>query len=154
MILALAENSIQLVPDGTLLLHVVVIVLMVSILNRTLYRPINQILSEREIQTKGRLSEAAKVGAVIAEESSRYERALREARATGYHLVESEREQALRVREEDLSILKDDVRSLVSQEVSEIQAQADQARPVIKQESRKRAEQIGSRLLGRPITGA
>ena len=45
---ALAENSIQLVPDGTLLINVLVVVLMIAVLNRTLYRPINSILRERE----------------------------------------------------------------------------------------------------------
>ena len=45
--LGFAENSIQLVPDGTLILHVLIIVLMVWILNATLYKPINRILEAR-----------------------------------------------------------------------------------------------------------
>ena len=44
----LAEASIQLVPDATLLLHLVLVVVMVFVLNRTLLKPINDILSERE----------------------------------------------------------------------------------------------------------
>ena len=39
----LAEASIQLVPDGTLLLHLLMVAVMVFILNRTLLKPINQI---------------------------------------------------------------------------------------------------------------
>ena len=54
----LLEASIQLVPDGTLLVHLVMVVVMVFILNRTLLKPINQILEEREKQVAGRLKEA------------------------------------------------------------------------------------------------
>ena len=39
----LAETSIQLVPDGTLLLHLLMVAIMVFVLNRTLLKPINQI---------------------------------------------------------------------------------------------------------------
>jgi F0F1-type ATP synthase membrane subunit b/b' len=44
---AFAENSIQLVPDGTLFLHIIIILLMVFVLNATLFKPINRILEER-----------------------------------------------------------------------------------------------------------
>ena len=46
--LGFAENSIQLVPDGTLILHVIIILVMVFVLNATLYKPINRILEARE----------------------------------------------------------------------------------------------------------
>ncbi|HEV7398045.1 MAG TPA: hypothetical protein VGN86_16155, partial [Pyrinomonadaceae bacterium] len=65
IILALAENSIQLVPDGTILLHIVAVVVMVAILNRTMFRPINKILADREAQTAGRSSEAKKLRADV-----------------------------------------------------------------------------------------
>ena len=40
--LALAEGSIQLVPEGTVFFHIAVIILMVYVLNATLFRPINR----------------------------------------------------------------------------------------------------------------
>jgi len=43
-VLGFAENSIQLVPDGTLILHVIIILVMIYVLNTTLYQPINRIL--------------------------------------------------------------------------------------------------------------
>jgi hypothetical protein len=48
LVLGFAENSIQLVPDGTLILHVIIILVMVYVLNATLYKPINKILESRE----------------------------------------------------------------------------------------------------------
>ena len=61
LVLGFAENSIQLVPDGTLILHVIIILVMVYVLNATLYKPINKILESREKRTRGRLSEAQEV---------------------------------------------------------------------------------------------
>ena len=75
----LAEASIQLVPDGTLLLHVLFIAVMVFVLNRTLLKPINQILAEREKQIGGRLSEAESLTAEADEKMRNYQSALREA---------------------------------------------------------------------------
>ena len=60
-VLGFAENSIQLVPDGTLILHVIIILVMIYVLNATLYRPINQILESREKRTRGRLTEAQEI---------------------------------------------------------------------------------------------
>ena len=54
----LAETSIQLVPDATLLLHLVMVVVMVFVLDRTLLKPVNRILSERDKEVKTGLSAA------------------------------------------------------------------------------------------------
>ena len=96
----LAEASIQLVPDGTLLLHLLFIAVMVFVLNRTLLKPINQILAEREKQIGGRLSEAQTLSAEAEEKMKQYQAALREARADGYRLLEKERAAGLKQKDE------------------------------------------------------
>jgi len=53
--LGFAENSIQLVPDGTLLLHILIILVMVYVLNATLFKPINQILAKHSGQPVDRI---------------------------------------------------------------------------------------------------
>ena len=151
LVFAFAENSIQLVPDGTLLLHVLIVVVMIVVLNRTLYRPVNRILEERERQTKGRLSDAEKALKEIDQMLSRYERTLRETRGAGYHLVETERSIALSSREQKLASLREEVRSLVKEQKLEMATQAEQAKATLEQESRIIAERIGSQILGRPI---
>ncbi|HEY6659744.1 MAG TPA: ATP synthase F0 subunit B, partial [Pyrinomonadaceae bacterium] len=98
----LAETSIQLVPDGTLLLHLLMVGIMVFVLNRTLLKPINEILAEREKQIAGRLKEAEELAASTQEKLARYNGALREARADGYKLLEKERAQGLKERDEKL----------------------------------------------------
>ena len=59
----LLETPIQLVPDGTLLLHLLMVAVMVFILNRTLLKPINQILAERDKLITGRRAEAESLAA-------------------------------------------------------------------------------------------
>ena len=98
----LAETSIQLVPDGTLLLHVLMVAIMVFVLNRTLLKPINQILAEREKQIAGRRKEAQALAADTQEKLRKYNDSLREARAEGYRLLEKERAEGLKQKEEKL----------------------------------------------------
>src|SRR5215212_7977134 len=101
---ALAENSIQLVPDGTLFLHIAIILLMIFLLNATLFKPINRILEEREKRTRGRLGETGGILRRVEEGLSSYERTLREARAEGYRLMEQERTSAMSARQQQLNI--------------------------------------------------
>src|SRR5712691_10225874 len=83
VVLGLAGGAIQLVPDGTLIIHLAVIVLMVALLNVTLLKPINRILQTRERRTKGRLTEAQDIMANVSAKMAEYEVRLREARAEG-----------------------------------------------------------------------
>ena len=75
-LLGLAGNSIQLVPDGTLILHGAIIIIMVIVLNRTLFRPINRILEERDRRTSGLRSEAEQTLVNIEQSLRQYEQTL------------------------------------------------------------------------------
>jgi F0F1-type ATP synthase membrane subunit b/b' len=136
----LAEASIQLVPDATLLLHLVLVVVMVVVLNRTLLKPINHILSERERQITGRLREAEAMAAESQEKLKKYNDTLREARAAGYRLLEKERAEGLKEKEQQLRQHKDALSKEVSSQISQIRKQ-EQA---VKGELEAQAATIGS----------
>jgi F0F1-type ATP synthase membrane subunit b/b' len=136
----LAEASIQLVPDGTLLLHLVLVVVMVFVLNRTLLKPINDILSEREKQITGRLREAEAMAAESQEKLKKYNDSLREARAAGYRLLEKERAEGLQEKEQQLRQHRDQLSKEVSTQVDQIRKQ-EQA---VKGELEAQAVTIGS----------
>src|ERR1700704_3447838 len=104
--LGFAENSIQLVPDGTLLLHVLIILVMVYVLNATLFKPINQILEAREKRTRGRLTEAQEILGNVSEKMSEYERSLRAARTESYAFAEHERAGAIQDRQKNLNEMR------------------------------------------------
>ena len=147
MVFALAENSIQLVPDGTLLFHLVVIVTMVVLLNATLLKPINRILEERDRRTKGRLSEANKTLLTVEEKLRAYESQLREARASGYAAMEQERGKLSKERERRMGEVKAEAASLVSQEKERIKAETGEVRNSLRVSAQKRAREISEQIL-------
>jgi F-type H+-transporting ATPase subunit b len=149
--LAFAENSIQLVPDGTLFLHIAIILLMVFVLNNTLFKPINRILEERERRTRGRSGEARDILQRVEEATSNYERSLREARAEGYRLMEQERAEAMSERQAKLNALREEVTHTVEEEKALIRNQAEEARQTLAADARSIAAEIGSQILHRPV---
>lgn len=152
--LGFAENSIQLVPDGTLILHVLIILVMVYVLNATLYKPINQILESREKRTRGRLSEAQELMNSVKEKLADYERSLRRARSEAYALAESQRAEAMMKRQQRVNELRNQLTQSIAAEKEAIQQQAAQARASLEVESRHIARDISSRVLNRSISDA
>jgi F-type H+-transporting ATPase subunit b len=146
-VFALAENSIQLVPDGTLLFHLALIVLMVALLNATLLKPINRILEERDRRTKGRLSEAAATLRLVDEKIQDYEARLREARAAGYAAMERERASLSKERERQIGEVKSEIGAWVSKEKERIRADATSVRSALAITARERAHEISQRIL-------
>lgn len=149
--LALAENSIQLVPDGTIFLHIAIILVMVSVLNRTLFKPINRILEERERRTRGRSGEARDILQRVEEATTNYEQTLREARAESYRLMEQERAEAMHERQLKLNTLREEINRTVEEEKEMIQVQTEEARRTLEADARGIAVEIGSQILHRPV---
>ena len=146
----LAETSIQLVPDGTLLFHLLVIAIMVFVLNRTLLMPINQILAERERQITGRLSEANALKAETEEKLTKYNQTLRDARTDGYRLLEKERAEALKQKEEKLRLYRDEMLKEVAQQKDATRKQEEAARAELEAQATSISDLITSRILRRP----
>ena len=150
--LGLAENSIQLVPDGTLILHVLIILVMIYVLNATLFKPINRILEARDQRTRGRLSEAQEILKNVSEQLANYERRLRQARGEAYALSESERTLAMQERQQKLNEMRQRFSESIAQEKKAIEQQADAARRTLEGDSGRLAREIGARVLGRPVS--
>jgi F-type H+-transporting ATPase subunit b len=152
--LGFAENSIQLVPDGTLLLHVLIILVMVYVLNATLFKPINQILANREKRTRGRLTEAQEIMGNVSERVAEYERALRAARNESYAFTERERAAAMQDRQKAIDEMRAQLTASTAAEKEAIKSQAEAARTTLEDDARRIALEISSRVLNRPITNA
>ena len=145
--LAFAE-SIQLVPDGTIVLHIAIIITMVFILNAILYRPISRIINERENRTRGRLGEAREIIQRVEASLVRYENALRTARAEGYRLLEKQQSEASGERQQKLIAVRKDIEEQLGEQKSRIEAQAEEARTELVEEARQIAASISSQILG------
>jgi len=146
----MAGSSIQLVPDGTLLFHMFLILLMVVVLNRTLFRPVNKILQDREEMGQGALAEASEIRRNVEEDLRKYEEGLRLARVDGYRETESQRRQELSQREHDLSSLRLELTKTIAREKALLQEQTDQARGILLTEAKVLASQIEERILNPP----
>ncbi len=153
LFLAFAGNAIQLVPDGTIIFHLVLIILMVAILNATLLKPINRVLEERERRTRGRLSEAESVMANVEDKMREYERQLREARSEGYSLLERERAELTGSREQKLTELRTEVSDLLAKEKERLASEAELVQATLKVDSQNLAREISQHILRRPIGG-
>ena len=150
-LLAFSDSAIQLVPDATLLVHLAMIVVMVALLNVTLLKPINRILEQRERRTKGRIGEAQKILATVDKRMVEYQRRLRDARWTGYLLLEEERSSASRKREQLVSAVKAEVVLWREEEKENLKKAEVEVKAGLIKDAGARAAEIGSRILGRPI---
>ena len=149
MVLLGFTESIQLVPDGTLVIHIAIIITMVFILNKVLFRPINRTLDERENRTRGRSKEAREIIQRVEVNLSHYEDSLRQARAEGYRLLEQQQSKAFNERQSKIASVRKDVEEVIGQERGKIQAQADEARAALEDEARRVAASISSQILRR-----
>ena len=143
----LAFQEVRLVPDGTLFIHIALILLMIWVLNRTFFRPINRIIESRERSKGGRSSEAQEVLKKISDKQSLYEQTMLKARSEGYELIERERAQAVAVRQEKIGAVKEEVAQTVAQQTAELNRQTVEAKAAIARQAEQMAEKISSNIL-------
>jgi F-type H+-transporting ATPase subunit b len=152
VLLALAGNSIQLVPDGTLIFHVLLIIAMVALVNGTLLRPINRILEERDRRTKGRLTEAEMIQQSVQEKFQEYDRRLKEARAEGYALMERERTALSTERQRRVADTKAEVGLTLSEQKLKLETEVGEAKRKLASSARTSALEIAGQILQRRIS--
>jgi len=145
-LLAFAD-TIQLFPDGTLFVHVGLILAMIWILNRTLYRPINSVIESREKNKGGHSSEAVDILKDVDEKSARYSREMLEARSKGYELIEKEQKAATEARDKQIGEAKAAVADKLASGKAEIEKQGFEARAIIGTEAEKMADRIAANIL-------
>src|SRR5215213_3898951 len=147
--MVLLETQIQLVPDGTLLLHLLMVVVMVFILNRTLLRPINRILAEREKQIGGRLREAQALAAETEEKRRKYNEALHAARVDGYKLLEKERADGLKEKDEKVRLYREQTPREAATQLDKINRQEQSVKQELETQAASISGLISAQVLRR-----
>lgn len=143
----LAFADVQLVPDGTIFIHIALILLMIWVLNRTFFRPINRIIQSREKNKGGRFGEAEQILRSVEEKDSQYKTALLDARTKSYELVEQERNAALSRRQAEIEAVKTETGQTIARERTELTIQTAKARAEIADAAEQMAEKISSSIL-------
>jgi F-type H+-transporting ATPase subunit b len=145
-LLAFAE-SIQLFPDGTLFIHIFLILLMIWVLNRTFFKPINRVVASREKFRGGRNVEAEEILSSVSEKQQKYDAEIREARTEGHSLIETERAGAVAARQEKVAAAKAAAGSALETGKREVEQQSAAARATIDAEADQLADRISSSIL-------
>ena len=146
VLLAFAE-TIQLFPDGTIFIHILMILGMIWILNRTFFRPIYKVIESRESSKGGYGSEAEKILADVNEKEARLNKAMLDARSAGYELIEKERAAAVDYRANKLAEAKAETADRLAAEKARIAAEKETARAQVAAEAEVLAEKISSSVL-------
>ena len=144
--LAFAE-SIQLFPDGTIFIHIALILLMIWVLNRTFFRPINRVIASRAKFKGGRNVEADEILGQVEEKRKRYDLELREARERGYELIEKERAEAVAARQSSIAEARARTAEALAAEKQQLQAQTEEARAALAAEAEVLSDRISSSIL-------
>lgn len=148
----LASGNSILSIDGSFLFVFVLIICLIFILNRTLFRPITNILEERERLGIGRSAEARRLLKEADERARNYEAQIRAARAAAYQQVEARRREMKIQRQNLMAAAKKDAEAQIAAARAEIVAQSNTARSTLEHDAREMAANISSQLLRRPVT--
>jgi len=143
----LAFQEVRLVPDGTIFIHIALILLMIWVLNRTFFRPINRVIETREKSKGGRFTEAQEILRSVEEKQANYNATILDARSRGYELISNERGAAIAQRQETLGAVKTEVEQKLARENEELERQIAQARTTIASDAEQLAERISSNIL-------
>lgn len=150
--LAFAENSVQLVPDGWMFLHIALILIMIWVLNNTLFKPVNRVLQERERKTGGSAGSAQDIILESENKLATYEQGLRQARAEGYAVVEQTRKEAVAARNEQIETVKTEIEQMIISEKEALHKQILDARGELLKDAQILAERISNNII-RPSVG-
>lgn len=146
--LAFAEGAVvQLLPDFSMIVHIVIILIMIWILNRTFFRPINRIIEARVKNKGGRYTEAEQILRDVSKKRADYSASLLEARNKGYDFIEKERLAALEAREAELGTVREDVSQKLLTEKTQITRQTETARQQIAEQAEVMADKITANIL-------
>ena len=147
MFLLVFADSIQLFPDGTLFIHIALILIMIWVLNRTFFKPISRLIESREKHKGGHGAEAASIRNEVSEKQARYQQELLAARSEGYDLIEKERTAAVEARTNKLAAAKAETASSLTEGKQRVEQETAEARAVIAKEADALAEKISSNIL-------
>jgi F-type H+-transporting ATPase subunit b len=140
-------SPVQLVPDGSLIIHIVMILLMIFILNRTFFRPINRIIEARVKNKGGRFTEAEEILRQVSKKQADYEAGLLQARSQGYEIIEKQRQEAMQKREAELEQVKAETSAQFARSKEEITRQFEEAQAAIARQADELADKISANIL-------
>jgi len=149
IVLALAGNVLSI--DGSFLFIFISIIILIFVLNRTLFKPLNRVLDERERLGAGRLAEAKRLLKEHEDRLKSYEGQLRTARVEAFEQMENYRRQIQSDSQKMIAQIKEENAAQIATAQEEIAKQASIARQRLEQDARAMASTISSQILHRGV---
>ena len=143
----LAFAGIQLFPDGTLFIHIALILIMIWVLNRTFFGPINRVLESRDKRKFGPGGEAEKILNDALEKEANLNKEMLSARSEGYELIEKQRAAAVEQRTRLIAAAKSETAAKFAAEKQALAEQAAAGRATIAAEADGIADRIAGSIL-------
>lgn len=140
-------------PDPSLIFIFILFIILTFILNRLLFKPIGNVLDQRQRLTEGAKNEARSSLRLSQARALEYEDALRQARAESFQFLQKKRAVAMEERARLLTEAREQAAHEIENAKSEIARQADQARLTLEREAATIAASISQAVLGRPVQG-
>lgn len=148
-----AGGQDMLSPDYTLFVILVLFIALVPILNALLFKPIQEVLEERERLTTGAGTEARAMTADVEQKIAEYEETIREARAAGYRAIEERRGSASADRQARIDEARAEAMAKVAAARDRVVADGQAARASLEAAAGDAAAVIASGVLGRAVGG-
>lgn len=148
-VLLLAENILAI--DGSFLFAFISVLLLIFILNATLFRPINKVLEDREKMSGGTSHEARDLIKEYDKKVMLYEDGIRNARHEAYQSAEAKRREALADQQDLMAQAKAEATAQIEAAKQEIAHQTIIARTGLEGEAMAMAAQVSASILHRPV---
>ena len=139
----------QLIPDYSLVLQILIFVVLWQILKRILFEPFQKVLKERERRTVGARAEAEQLRSTATGAREEYKLALRDARVR----IAQESEATRKAAQEEQSKAVNEARAAAGAELTRLRAtlsqQVDEARKTLAAQANTIAFEMLDRVTGR-----
>ena len=135
--------------DASIIPAIVIFLLLIFVLNRLLFRPLQRIQAERERRTSGLMSETqAKMDHQLGL-LDKYQATIKNARMEAYRQQEQVRSEAMQKRAEVLAKAKAAGEQMIRDSRASILSQVESAKQQLDREAQELARGIASAILGR-----
>lgn len=137
--------------DWTILVQFVNFLVLMAVLNVLLYRPLRNVMAQRQGKIEGGHQKARDLEASIQEKIASYEGTLKQAKLEGAQDAATLRNEAAKQE----SLILGEARSTADESLAELKknvaAEAEKARKTLKNETKNLAAAIASKVLGRNV---
>jgi F-type H+-transporting ATPase subunit b len=146
-----AEEGGLLSLNWTVFVTVGVFLVVALTLNALVFKPVLQVLDERERRTSGSISDAQDLAKRYERRLEEYETALRQARLEAYQEMERQRATALQERTELIQRVKEEAGAELARAKRELADQVQASRATLVAEANQMAAAIAAAILGRTV---